>query len=148
MVLGCDRRPCGPRTVAFWLGRSGGLCGPDRLGGWFWLGVPDRLGGWVWLGVPDRLDRWFWPGGLSIGFDVGSPGPIGRGLLVDHAELLPPSRSAISGFLGRPLGASEDRRSEETLPALGVSRSFASADWVSMETSCLPSFRPEGLPHR
>jgi hypothetical protein len=66
MVLGCDRRPCWPRTVAFWLDRPG------------------------WL------DRPFWLGGLSIGFDVGPPGPIGRGLLVDHAELLPPSFGAPS----------------------------------------------------
>jgi hypothetical protein len=42
--------------------------------------------------TPFRLDsRSLRLGGLGIGFDEGSPGSIGRRLLVDHAELLPPS---------------------------------------------------------
>jgi hypothetical protein len=41
--------------------------------------------------IPSRLRRSFRPGGLSIGFAVGSPRSLGRGLLVDPAELLPPS---------------------------------------------------------
>jgi hypothetical protein len=50
-----------------------------------------------------RLCRPLWLGGLNVRFDEGSPRPIGLGLLVHHAELLPPvSWSAITGWLRRP----------------------------------------------
>jgi len=55
------------------------------------LGRSYRLGRSLRLGRSHRLGRLFRIGGLDIGFDEGSPGSIGRTLLVDHAELLPPS---------------------------------------------------------
>jgi hypothetical protein len=46
--------------------------------------------------------------GLDIGFDEGPPGSIGPRLVVDHAELLPPSCGVPSqAFLGRPLESQE-----------------------------------------
>src|SRR4029453_10265630 len=82
---------------------------------------------WLFLdqGRSDRLAcvaigscRVLWLGRLDFWFDKGPPGPIGRGLVVDHAELLPPSSECHRRLPGSPPGSIE-RRPSETLPGLG-----------------------------
>src|SRR5512133_838645 len=61
----------------------------------------------------------------------------------------PRVRSAIAGF-PEPAARITSRADnlEETLPAVGVSRPFASAVWVSMKGLCLHCCRPGELPQR
>src|SRR3954452_15683609 len=77
----------------------------DRLLSWTCRSTPfDRGRAYRRLAitVASRLGRTQRRGGLDIGFDEGSPGSIGPGVLVDHAELLPPSCGVPSqAFLGR-----------------------------------------------
>jgi hypothetical protein len=121
----------------------------DRLMSWACRSTPfDRRRAYrrPAITVASRLGRTQRRGGLDIGFDEGSPGSIGPGVLVDHAELLPPSCGVPSqAFLSR-LGCLESRQSWETLPALGVSRSFPSAEWVNIKGLCPPYCHPDEPP--
>ena len=102
--------------------------------------------------VAIRPWRLFRLGGLDIGFDEGPPGPIGRGLLVDHAELLPPSSECHRRLPGLAALGSIERRPSETLPGLACLAHpwpRAGRAWRRHAfTAFVPTSRCEGLTAR